>query len=79
MPVAQELPAEGVALEGRQTFHLGETLLFGEARIDEKVVVAQDADHTIGGTETAEDVGVGLRFRYTHRDKVAREADEVRL
>ena len=77
--IAQELPAESVALESSEAFHLGETLLFREARIDEEVVVAQDADHTIGGAETAEDAGIGLRFRYAHGDKVSREADEVRL
>ena len=79
VPVAQELPAEGVALEGGEAFHLGETLLFGKARIDEEVVVAQDTDYAIGSAESAEDAGIRLRFRYAHRDKVARETDEVRL
>ena len=31
MLIAQELPAEGVALEGGEAFHLGEALLLGEA------------------------------------------------
>lgn len=77
--IAEELPAEGVALKSGEAFHFGETLLLREARIDEEVVVAQDTDHAIGGMETAEDAGIRLRFRYAHRDKVARETDEVRL
>lgn len=77
--IAEELPAEGIALESAQAFHLGETLLFGEVRIDEEVVVAQDTDYAISSAETAEDEDIRLRFRYAHRDKVARETDEVRL
>ena len=77
--ITKKLPSDGVALEGGKAFHLGETLLLGEARIDEQVVVAQDADHAIGGTKTAENIDIGLRFCHALRDKVAREADEVGL